>query len=71
MHVFGVAMGVLLGYLEAGMRFYEYSTYLTGMLRRWGVEAVGLDGGKCQEWGSGRVAGTEDVGMVKFKRGRG
>ena len=52
------------------MRFYEYSTYLTGMLRRWGVEAVGLDGGKCQEWGSGRVAGTEDVGMVKFKRGR-
>jgi hypothetical protein len=70
-YVFGVAMGVLFGYLEACTRFHGYSTYLTGMLRRWGVEAVGLDGGKWQEWGSGRVAGKEDVGMVKFKRGIG
>jgi hypothetical protein len=71
MRVFWVEVGVLWGYLEACTRFHEYSTYLTGMLRRWGVEAVGLDGGKWQEWGSGRVAGMEDVGMVKFKRGRG
>ena len=53
MRVFGVEVAVLWGYLEAGMRFDGYSTYLTGMLRRCWVEAVGLVGGWGLELGLG------------------
>ena len=61
---FGVVKGVLWWYLVAGTRFDGRGTYLTGSLRRWWVKAVGSDGGWGWEWGSGRFAGIEDVGML-------
>ncbi len=53
MRVFWVEVGVLWGYLEAGMRFDGRGTYLKGWLRRCWVEAVELVGGWGLEWGLG------------------
>ena len=71
MRVFWVEVGVLWGYLEAGMRFDGRGTYLKGWLRRCWVEAVELDGGWGLEWGLGCFSVMEEGGMVKFKRVRG